>query len=169
MVITARGKKIGTKQFPLSHNDIYRAVQQFNPVQHPTIMIHRRLLPKGMKLYDHLDGAEDLQLLFKVFPYGEVHNMPEYLHSYRIHGENVSLKHIKSIFRQTLIARYRGVTRFGYKPTIWGVFITFIQSLIVGALPERLIKLMYMKTRGVPNDMQKSMNVKPAVRLSHSI
>ena len=148
-IIDADGRVTGVKMFPVKSQDIYNTVFRFNPLQHPTLMIDRTLLPKGFVFYDDLDGAEDLNLLFKLFPYGKVENLRDHLLAYRIHGENSSLKHIKKIYMQALTARIRGVLRHGYVPSAKSVCLTIAQTLIIAILPERVIRPLYFYARGI--------------------
>lgn len=152
-VINELGELTGMKVFPTSHKDIYNTVFRFNPLQHPTLMINRALVPMNYVFYDNLDGAEDLGLLFKLFPYGKVHNMPEALLAYRIHSHNTSLHNIKTIYLQALRARIRGVMHYKYIPTITSICITIAQTMLVVMLPSPAIRRLYMYTRGISSSL----------------
>ena len=160
-IIDAEGRKTSVKKFPLSHEEIYNAVFRFNPLQHPTLMINRVLLPRKFIFYDILDGAEDLNLLFKLFLYGKVANMDQSLLAYRIHGENSSFKKIKHIYRQALEARIHGILRYGYRPSIISIFSTCIQTILVLILPEFILCQLYFYARGIKTSIKKEMTRAP--------
>lgn len=152
-VINEQGELTGVKTFPTSHKAIYETVFRFNPLQHPTLVINRKLLPKHFIFYDDLDGAEDLGLLFKLFPYGKVHNMNETLLAYRIHSHNVSFVNIKSIYAQALRARIQGVKHYGYVPSIQNIGVTVAQTILIACLPNSVIKVLYMYARGISSSL----------------
>ncbi len=148
-VIDAQGRITGVKTFPLSHEQIYKTIFHFNPLQHPVLMVNRSLLPKKFVFYDILDGAEDVNLLFKLFAFGKVINLDEALLAYRIHSTNSSLKKIKHIYHQALIARIQGVLRYGYRPTIEGIGLIIIQTILVTLLPDPILRKIYFYARGI--------------------
>ncbi|PJC30485.1 hypothetical protein CO051_05440 [Candidatus Roizmanbacteria bacterium CG_4_9_14_0_2_um_filter_39_13] len=148
-VIDAQGRITGVKTFPLSHEQIYKTIFHFNPLQHPVLMVNRSLLPEKFVFYDILDGAEDVNLLFKLFAFGKVMNLDEALLAYRIHTENSSLKKIKHIYHQALVARIQGVLHYGYKPTIEGIGLIIIQTVLVTLLPDSILRRLYFYARGI--------------------
>lgn len=149
-VINTENKIIGKKQFPTKAKQVHDYLFKFNPVQHPTLTIKRALLPKNFFYYDHgFDGAEDLNLIFKLQQYGKVENLNEYLHYYRIHDHNSSLRNIKNIFWKAFLSRMNGVLKFGYRPSITALITTFAQTLIVLALPENIIFKLYVHMRNL--------------------
>lgn len=166
-VINEHGDVTGMKLFPTTHREIYDTVFSFNPLQHPTLMINCALVPDDFVYYDDLDGAEDLSLLFKIFPYGKVHNMQETLLAYRIHSANVSFQGIKQIYHQAFRARIRGVLRNGYKPSIASIFMTIVQTVAIILLPESAIKALYMYARGISSALPgfAKGKIKPAYRV----
>lgn len=166
-VINERGDVTGMKLFPTSHKEIYNTVFSYNPLQHPTLMMNRALVPSDFLYYDDLDGAEDLNLLFKLFPHGKVHNMQETLLAYRIHSHNASFHGIKHIYHQALRARIRGMVRTGYKPSIASIFITLAQTLVIFCLPDKAIRTIYLYIRGISSALPgfAKSKIKPTYRV----
>jgi len=158
-IIDSDGNVTGIKTFPKTHEHIYETIFHFNPLQHPVLMVNRAPLPKKFIFYDILDGAEDVNLLFKLFPYGKIANMDEILLAYRIHANNSSLKKIKQIYRQALLARINGVTKYGYKPSITSVILTIAQTVLVTILPERLLRRLYFYARGIKANISKAKKI----------
>ncbi len=150
-LINNRGKIIGKKNFPISHEDIYRYAFLFNPVQHPTIMIAKDRLPQDFHYYDlGFEGAEDLNLIFKLLDLAKVNNLEEYLLYYRLHNKNSSLNHIKQVFLSALRSRLNAILNYHYQPSISSFIISLLQALLVLIIPEKIIYHLYTKIR-LPN------------------
>ncbi len=139
-LIDSKGKSIGEKSFPLTHVQIYSALYQYNPVQHPTIMVNTKLLGKHKLVY-HSDVvlAHDLELLFFLAQYGELANLPDTILKYRIHNDSLSLRNPKKTFHDTVEVRSRAVKIYGYVPTMRGQLMGLIQQMIVSMLPSVII------------------------------
>jgi glycosyltransferase involved in cell wall biosynthesis len=143
-VIDKRGKEVGEKKFPLHHNEIYKYISILIPVQQPSLMIAKNRLPKTFEYYvDGMNTAEEVELIFKLFKYGNVENLPEKLLRYRLHGENTSLKDIKKTFLLTLLSRIKAITVHGYKPPVKGIVATIIQTALVLLLPTSVTLFIY--------------------------
>jgi len=139
-LIDSKGKNIGEKSFPLTNNEIYSALYQYNPVQHPTVMVNTKLLGKHKLVY-HSDVvlAHDLELLFFLAQYGELANLPDTILKYRIHNDSLSLRNPKKTFRDTIEVRSRAVKMYGYVPTMRGQMMGLLQQMIVSMLPSVII------------------------------
>ncbi|HBD02029.1 MAG: Glycosyl transferase family 2 [Microgenomates group bacterium GW2011_GWC1_46_16] len=139
-LIDSLGKSIGEKSFPLIHTQIYSALYQYNPVQHPTIMVNTKLLGKHKLVY-HSDVvlAHDLELLFFLAQYGQLANLPDTILQYRIHNDSLSLRNPKKTFYDTIAVRSRAVKKYGYVPNLRGQVMGLMQQMIVGILPNVII------------------------------
>lgn len=152
LVIDEKGNEIGKKTFPTDHISIYRSMFAFFPIQEPTLMIARHRLPKGFVFYAKNGNiAEEVELIFKLFRYGAVENMPDVLLQYRLHANNSSLKNVRQTFYLTLKARLKAVFFYGYLPTLKDVFTTLLQLLIVTFLPQQLTLFLYQQLRRLSN------------------
>jgi hypothetical protein len=157
-VLNREGVIVGEKRFPTSFEQIYKYIFTFIPVQQPTLMIARSRLPRDFEFYkDGMNTAEEVELLFKLFKYGKVENLPEMLLGYRIHGKNTSFLNLRHTFLLTLISRVKAVVVYNYKPTLKGILATLVQTGIVLLLPERVtlwlythIKHLFSKARKYP-------------------
>ncbi len=147
-VIDEKGKVIGTKTFPTDFKSIYRYIFEFVPLQQPTLMIAVKRLPHDFMFYrDGMNTAEEIELIFKLFQYGKVENSPDILLKYRIHTTNTSFKNVKKTFFLTLISRVRAVLLFGYKPTLRGIIVTIMETVLVFLLPKSAILKLYSRVR----------------------
>jgi len=151
LIIDSKGKEIGTKIFPTSFDKIYKYIYRFVPLQQPSLMIARKRLPKDFVYYiDGMNSAEEVELIFKLFVYGKVENHNETLLKYRMHDKNTSLNNVKETFLLTLLSRIRAVFLYGYRPATSGIIITFIQTLIVLILPQKMVLYLYKNLRNGP-------------------
>lgn len=150
-LIDKNGKALGMKNFPISHQEIYHALNQYNPIQHPALMINKKLLGKQRIVY-HNDVllAHDLEILYFLSQFGELANLPDTVLQYRIHNDSLSLRNPKETFRHTLLVRSRGVKIYGYKPTVRGLIVNTVQKVVVTLLPSEIIyplfRLLRMKS-----------------------
>lgn len=150
LLIDKNNKVTGKKTFPTKHEDIYKYVFHFVPLQQPTLVIARHRLPKNFEFYqDGMNTAEEVELFFKLFQYGKIENLDEYLFKYRIHGENTSLKNIRRTFILTLISRLKATIKYNYRPTFSGVVMTIAQAIIVLILPQRITLFLYKLSRSM--------------------
>jgi hypothetical protein len=113
-------------------------------------MVNRNLLPSGFVWYDEdYTSAEELELIFKLFKYGEVRNLKEKLLYYRIHNNNTSLINPRKTFYLTLKTRLIAILKYGYKPTLKGVLITLSEAIFVSLIPNVWIYPVYSFIRGM--------------------
>ena len=139
-IIDGEGRKIGTKIFPVQFAKIKEMMFYSIPLQQPTLMVNTNNLPDDFKWYDEAyRSAEEVELLFKLFQYGSVANLPDTLLQYRIHGSNVSLKNPKETFYLTFTTRLQAIPKYNYRPTFLGICVTISQLLVVSALPSQYI------------------------------
>ncbi len=139
-LIDQNGQKIGEKKFPTKNNDIVKMIFRSIPIQQPSMMINRSLLPKDFIAYDqNKNTAEEVELLFKLFKYGKAANLADFLHFYRLHGKNTSLKDPKKTFYLTFLTRLK----YAYKVNILDLFFNFLQLTVIFILPKKLIFPLY--------------------------
>lgn len=139
-LIDREGRVTGEKTFPLVHKDIYTAMYQYNPVQHPTIMINTKLLGKQkIKYHSDVVLAHDLELLFFLAQYGELANLADTVLKYRIHTDSLSLSNPKKTFHDTIAARKKAIKKYGYQPTKTAWCIDLLQRAVIMLLPSVVI------------------------------
>lgn len=149
-LIDKDGNKMGEKRFPTDSDKVKKMIFSSIPLQQPTLMVNPKLLPQKFVWYDNrLKTAEEVELLFKLFKYGKVSNLPDTLLQYRLHGGNISLKDPKKTFFLTLKTRFMAIFKYGYLPTFLGVIISLAQLVVVGLLPSSLICPVYALIRGI--------------------
>lgn len=147
-LIDREGYSIGMKNFPISHTEIYDALYQINPIQHPSLMINTKLLGKEKITY-HTDVllAHDLEILFKLAQYGKLANLEDVILKYRIHSDSLSLKHPKETFKHTLMVRQLAREKYGYAPSKRGMIVHFMQRIIMSVLPSIVVYPLFRMIR----------------------
>lgn len=149
-LINEKGEVIGRKKFPCTNEEIYRMMYQAMPIQQPTIMVNLKLLPENFRWYQkRTNTAEEVDLLFRLFNFGKCANLADFVHKYRIHSHNLSLKQPKKTFLVTYETRKKAVKRYGYQPTLEAQIINFAQYLIISLLPGRAIYPLFAFWRGL--------------------
>lgn len=152
LLIDKEGKNTGSKKFPLDFKSVKRMMFYSIPVQQPSLMINLKRLPRNFVWYEEsFHTAEEVELLFKFFKYGQVVNINDYVLQYRIHGNNISLRDPKKTFFLTLKTRLISIFKHGYRPTIKGTLITLAQAAVVSVLPSGWIYPVYAFMRGLKN------------------
>ena len=151
LLIDEKGEVTGTKRFPTNPKKARDMLYTGLPVQQPTIMLNRALLPVDFVYYVETDRptGEEISLLFRLLQYGQIVALPDNVLQYRIHTGNLTLKHLKRGFYLTHATRKRAVKEFNYQPTWSASLISKLQWLIVSLIPESLIWQVYRFGRGM--------------------
>jgi glycosyltransferase involved in cell wall biosynthesis len=144
LTIDKDSRLTGRKLFPTNHIAINELMYTSNPLQHPSIMINRALLPKDFSWYNpHLTPAEDLDLYFRLGKFGLFANLHSSVLMYRQHADSETFRNPKYTFRVTQKVRRLAVRKYGYKPSWKSRFISFAQSLALTVRPASLIFPVY--------------------------
>jgi len=139
----------GHKRFPITHEAIKDGLFTGNPIQHPSAMINRLLLPKNFNWYDPtLPPAEDLDLFFRLGKYGKYANLKSCVLKYRQYLGSETFKNPLLTFSLTQKVRQIAVKKYSYKPSLKARIINFMQIILVSILPESLIYPVYLTLRG---------------------
>ena len=147
-LIDRDGKSIGLKAFPTDHQKIYERLYQYNPIQHPSMMINTKLLGK-QKITYHTEVllAHDLEILFKLAQYGKMANLPDVVLKYRIHNDSLSLRHPKATFKHTLKVRQIAKDSYGYIPSRAGIVVHNVQKIVLTILPSIVVYPLFRMIR----------------------
>ncbi len=141
---------LGQKRFPLSNVDIRSVLFLINPMQHPTMMINKTLLPKNFAWYnENLPPAEDLDLLFRLATYGNVHNLRKPLLFYRLHLQSETFKNPRATYEVTKRVRLRALNIYGYQRPAYLRLVNKIQEVLISVLPAKAIYFIYNSLRSI--------------------
>ena len=147
-LIGADGEKTGAKTFPTDPEALYDMMYLSVPIQHPTLVVNRQLLPEDFTWYDGWPCGEDSNLFFKLVQYGKIANVPEFVLDYRLYPESHLKRNIRKTFMSTYRARKLATSRFGYRATWKGRVVNRLQFLAVHLVPERAIPPLFNLLRG---------------------
>lgn len=149
-LIDSQGVKIGYKRFPLKDKEIRDTIFSHVPLQQPTLMVNKGLLPSDFVWYDkNYSSAEELELIFKLFRYGRVRNLNSFVLKYRMHNHNTSLLNPKKTFYLTLRTRLMAILKYSYRPSLRGILTTLAEVMFVAVLPNAWIYPVYSYLRGM--------------------
>lgn len=149
-LIDKHGHPTGQKLFPTSHQQIKDMLFRTVPMQQPSIMINRSLLPKDFVFGDsRFSPAEDYDLFFRLLPYGKLANLPQLLHFYREHDTNISLVKPKFTFWKITRAKINAVLHHRYIPSLRSLTVFLAQLIAITLLPSSLIYPLHSKLRGM--------------------
>ncbi len=168
LLIDEEGKVIGEKTFPLEGQEIKQKAFIMMSLQAGSMMINKELLPRDFLFYGkNYRYAEDHELLFKLFGFGKVANLPEVLLFYRQHQKN-SVKKVspKKVFRSIFSIRQKAIKKYGYDPGLQGMIINYLQKIVVELLPDEYICLLFEILRGMKKIEVQAEKFLPVFRLS---
>ncbi len=149
-VIDKKGNKIGEKLEPLNHRDIEKTYFTFNPLIHPACTYRRSIKNKKFLYQIKYNANNDYYTFFKLLCKGyKFANLKEKLLYFRIHGKNDTFVNMKQKYWNTLGTRMIMMFNFGYKPTIKDLITSFVQTIIILLLPEKLLMNIYLFAKGI--------------------
>jgi glycosyltransferase involved in cell wall biosynthesis len=148
LTIDTNSHLTGKKLFPTNHIAINDLMYTSNPLQHPSVMINRSLLPKDFVWYNpHLTPAEDLDLYFRLGKFGLFANLKSAILMYRQHADSETFRDPKYTFKITQKVRRLAVHKYGYKPSLKSKLISVAQSIALNILPDFVIFPLYTAIR----------------------
>jgi len=166
VLINEKDQNIGKKTFPTDNESIYRMMYRAMPVQQPTLMVNKSLLPKNFTWYEkEYTTAEEVDLLFRLFQYGKIANLDDFVLKYRLHQNNVSLVDPKKTFFLTYKTRKEAKKKYHYQPTFEARLINFLQWLAITILPPVAVYPLFALWRGV-QPLKEFLPGMPKIKLS---
>lgn len=144
-LINENGDRIGYKTFPTDAKTLHDMMMTMMPIQHPTLLTYGHIMKKYK--YENHSTAEDVSMFFKLLQEGDFGNTSQILFQYRIRPNSNSMKNPKKTFFLTFKSRMKAIVRWGYKPTIYGLFANFIQFAAISLLPTQIILSVYELVR----------------------
>lgn len=163
-LINKKGRIIGLKSFPDDPKQLYKLMFEAMPIQHPILMTYAKYMKQSR--YENKTTAEDVSMFFKLLRFGDFGNIQNVIFQYRVHSDSNSLKNLKKTFILTVRSRIKAVIKYGYKPTIHGIFINFAQLIVVLLLPRKAVLKLYEIWRLNKSNLQKELNAALALRTS---
>lgn len=149
LTIDTNSKITGKKLFPTNHIAINELMFTANPLQHPSIVIRRDLLPSNFAWYNpKLTPAEDLDLYFRLGKFGLFANLKSTVLMYRQHEDSETFRNPKLTFKVTQKVRRLAVAKYGYKPSLKSIVLATVQKIVLSVIPASLVFPLYTFVRG---------------------
>lgn len=149
VVIDQQGKIIGDKKFPTDANKLSEMIFFAVPIQQPSMIINRSLLPKNFKWYSpNHTSAEEIDLLFRLMKYGQIANLKDWLLFYRFREDSLSHINPKKTFWLTLKSRIKAL-KMGFNPSLKSLVLNLAQVVVISLLPKKTINVLWYFLRGI--------------------
>lgn len=148
-LINEKGDLVGTKTFPIAADALYQLMYTAIPIQLPSLMVNRKLLPADFDWFEGWRYSEDTLLFFKLAHYGKLANLAESYILYRSYPDSTSSRHAKRYFYQTWEGRKLACEKWGYKPTLRARLISILQYLVVSCIPASWLPQLYKRVRKI--------------------
>jgi glycosyltransferase involved in cell wall biosynthesis len=145
-MIDGEGEIFAFKHFPTDPQKLREMIMWMVPIQHP-IMMARASAYKKCHYDESYATAEDVEMFMQLLQYGEFGNVSEVVYQYRKADTSNGYHNLKQTFYLTLLGRWQGITKHGYRPSIKGIVLSLIQLLVVSLLPAKLIVRLYESRR----------------------
>jgi hypothetical protein len=146
--IDENGNSTGMKTFPLTHPEIHDMLFCSIPIQQPTLMIKRSMLPSEFTWYrKELLIGEDWDIYYRLMKYGKLANLPDTVLKYREYPKNLTLSSQKRTFWYIWKTRWIALTQYGYLPKFTSIINVLAQTVAVVVLPEKILYPLHLKTR----------------------
>jgi glycosyltransferase involved in cell wall biosynthesis len=103
------GEPVGSREYPLEHDAIARAMRRFNALAHPTVMFRRDVVrAAGGYLEDSLQACDDYELWSRLARSGHrLANLASALVDYRLHETSMKSRLVRATLRDTIAVKRR--------------------------------------------------------------
>lgn len=145
-MIDGEGEIFAYKHFPTNQKTLREMLMWMVPIQHPIMMVRARAYKK-CRYDESYPTAEDVEMLMQLLQYGEFGNVSEVVYQYRKADTSNGYHNLKQTFYLTLLGRWQGIVKHGYRPSAKGIVLSLIQLLVVSMLPAKLIVRLYESRR----------------------
>ena len=148
-IVDENNQVVGFKKFPLTQNQIKDMIFWAVPIQQGYMMVNTSLLPKNFTWYHPSKfSAEEVDLYFNLFKYGDFANLPDNLYFYRKISTSLSHQNPKKTFWITLKSRFNAVKN-GFKPSLLAIIINLVQIGVILVIPNQIIMSLWYLIRGI--------------------
>lgn len=145
-IINTKGEILRAIKYPTNDKAIKKALINYNPFAHSSIMLRRSMLPR-IDIYDEgYRYTQDYKLYVDLYPYTEFANLPITLVKYRLSPNSITSSKNKKQMSFANKARIRAI-QLGYYSK-WN-YIYVIKYYLISLIPTKLkflIKKIYENT-----------------------
>jgi glycosyltransferase involved in cell wall biosynthesis len=136
-LVDEKDKIVGEKKSPASYETIKKGIIGHNFFTHSTWFFRKDVIQKYGGYAEYAVKTEDYDLLLKLIPRHRVANLPEFLGSYRLNPNSISLRGNKGQEKYSLIVRFRALANYGY-PKVY--FVKTIPGILMYLLLPAFLK-----------------------------
>ncbi|MFV0442272.1 MAG: glycosyltransferase [Planctomycetaceae bacterium] len=142
-VIDANDRIVGYRQYPVLHEDIFRAARRFVPLCQPSVMMRREVVDMyGGYEWGEVPFALEYALWSRLLKFGvRFANLPEPLLYYRIHDRQIKLSRLHDAIRAVL----RIKELYWCDSTDVGATLQRIGERLLLELPPRFVSWMMLR------------------------
>ena len=137
--INSEGVETGRSKYPIGKLTLLRNFLLRNPVAHPSVMFRKDIAESAGNYRPEFEGAEDLDLWLRILNLGEIFASEEFLTSYRVHENQVTVKN--NLYGTEFDLRLKYLKEF-YKGPVSRSIFSILQLL-------RIIDLLLMRSKVV--------------------
>lgn len=137
--INSEGVETGRSKYPIGKLTLLRNFLFRNPVAHPSVMFRKEIADRAGNYRPEFEGAEDLDLWIRILNLGEIFASEEFLTSYRVHENQVTVKN--NLYGTEFDLRLKYLKEFYKGPINLSIF-SILQLL-------RIIDLLLMRSKVV--------------------
>ena len=116
LLMDAKGRPCGVKDYPPSHEACMRALWFRNPICHSAALIRRECFERLGGYDENFELVQDLELWFRIGQAYRLANLPERLTRVRVSDSNASIRFHRQVVVRTLVARRHAIAWYGYQP-----------------------------------------------------
>lgn len=139
LIINEKGKITGERKLPTDFADIYKYILKFCPTLQPTIMFAKKRLPYDFQYYNTgFSFVEGLEFLFRIFKYGRVENVSDYILLQRQVSKNLSPLEAKKTEILVFLSHVNGILAHGYRPNAEGVIYAISNLFLTIFVPKKV-------------------------------
>lgn len=119
-----KNKRIGESDFPKEHDIIYKKLPTGSSILFEAVMIDKRMIPKDLlKFSSNSYPFVFIDVFMKLFNYGNISNLPEFLYFQRKNIMNKSYKELETFehFLEYIKLLLKSIIFHDYKPSIHSI------------------------------------------------
>lgn len=140
MLIDENSEPLGLKKYPVNDQEIRYRLFFYNPLR--LLAIRRSCFDSLGLLDDSFRHFEDLEFLFRISKRYKLHNLPEVLTRYRLHGDNAVFTKQKEMIKGVLQLR-KEILKYYKQPLTLPIVISFFLTWLAKFLPVSWVEFLF--------------------------
>jgi len=140
--INSKSIETGRSKYPVGRLTLLRNFLLRNPIAHPSVMFRKELARRAGNYRPEFEGSEDLDLWIRILMYGKILSIQDFLTSYRVHENQVTVKN--DLYRTEFELRFKYLKRSLRGPIKLSIFsaLQFLRLFDLLLMRSKLIALL---------------------------